>query len=311
MKLFRATALTLLGFGALLGIFVLLSDIHFNAKPKDTRLQVVATFYPMAEFARAVGGANVNVTTLVKPGLEPHDYEPSPQDLARIYDSSLFVYNGAGLETWVDKIQPQLESSKTFTVDASYAIKTLKKDPSDTESKSATDPHVWMDPELAIKEVVAISQGFTAVDPKNVAAYRANALAYVRQLVALNDEFKAGLTQCQSHDIVTSHQAFSYLAQEYGLQATGIAGLSPDDEPSPQKLAQVADYVKANNVTYIFFESLVSPKLSQTIASETGAQTIAFNPLEGLTNSDIKAGKNYISVQRDNLQALRTALGCQ
>ncbi|HSW98447.1 MAG TPA: zinc ABC transporter substrate-binding protein [Candidatus Saccharimonadales bacterium] len=311
MKLLRNTIFTLLAFGALLGIFVLLSNIHINSKPKDNRMRVVATFYPMAEFAKAVGGANVNVTTLVKPGLEPHDYEPSPQDLARIYDSSLFVYNGAGLETWVDKIQKQLEGSKTFTVDASYAVKTLHKDPSDTGSKSATDPHVWMDPQLAIKEVSAILQGYIAVDPQNMETYRANALAYVRQLVALNDAFTAGLAHCQLHTIVTSHQAFSYLAQEYGLQAIGIAGLSPDDEPSPQKLAQVASYVKDNTIKYVFFESLASPKLSQTIASETGAQTITFNPLEGLTGSELKAGKNYVSVQKDNLQALRTALECQ
>jgi zinc transport system substrate-binding protein len=309
MKILRNILLSVLGLVVVMGGFVLLSNV--KVQKKDTRLQVVASFYPMAEFARAVGGKNANVVTLVKPGLEPHDYEPTPQDLAKVYGSDLFVYNGAGLETaWVNKIQPQLEQSNTFTVDASYKIKLLSRDPSDTENKSATDPHVWMDPELAIKEVSAITLGYIAVDGKNANTYQRNADAYIKKLNELNTTFKSGLAHCQSHDIVTSHQAFSYLAKEYGLTATGIAGLSPDNEPSPQKLAEIADFAKANNVKYIFFESLVSPKLSQTIASEVGAQTIEFNPLEGLTNAEVKAGKNYLSVQQDNLQALRTALSC-
>jgi zinc transport system substrate-binding protein len=277
----------------------------------SNKLQVTATFYPMAEFARQVGGKNAAVTTLVKPGIEPHDYEPTPQDVAAIYKSKLFVYNGAGLERWVDKIQNDLAHTGTFVVDATYNVKLLGKDPSDTENTSATDPHVWMDPALAVQEVQNVLKGFIATDPKNVETYQANAKAYIAQLNALNQEFKTGLNRCQSHDIVTSHQAFSYLANEYGLHAVGIAGLSPDNEPSPQKLAEIADFARANNVHYIFFETLVSPKLSQTIASEVGAQTIAFNPLEGLTPQEAKAGKNYISVQKDNLQALRTALNCK
>jgi zinc transport system substrate-binding protein len=309
MKILRNIVLSVLGLAVVMGGFVLLSNV--KVQKKDTRLQVVASFYPMAEFARAVGGKNANVVTLVKPGLEPHDYEPTPQDLAKIYGSDLFVYNGAGLESaWVDKIQPQLDQSNTFTVDASYKVKLLSRDPSDSENKSATDPHVWMDPELAVKEVSAITLGYIAVDGKNARTYQENADAYIKKLNQLHAAFTSGLAQCQSHDIVTSHQAFSYLAKEYGLTATGITGLSPDNEPSPQKLAQIADLAKANNVKYIFFESLVSPKLSQTIASEVGAQTIEFNPLEGLTNAEVKAGKNYLSVQQDNLQALRTALSC-
>jgi zinc transport system substrate-binding protein len=313
MRFLRNLLLALLGFALLMGALVAVSNIQTHPKTATKpKLQVVATFYPMAEFARAVGGSNVEVTTLVKPGQEPHDYEPSPQDLAKIYKSDMFVYNGAGLEdSWVNKIQKQLENSNTFTVDASYRISLLKKDPSDTENKSATDPHVWMDPELAIHEISIISTGFLAVDGKNASTYQANADAYIKKLSALDTAFKTGLSQCQSHAIVTSHQAFSYLAKEYGLQAMGIAGLSPDDEPSPEKLAQVADFAKANNLKYIFYESQSSPKLSQTVANEIGGQTIAFSPLESLTDAQQKAGQNYLTVQQDNLQALRTALGCQ
>jgi zinc transport system substrate-binding protein len=276
----------------------------------SSKIQVVATFYPVAEFARQVGGDKISVTTLTKPGTEPHEFDPTPKQLAQIYDAKMFVYNGAGLEPWVDKITKDLESSDVFRVDSSSQISLQKKDPSDTEDNSPTDPHIWMDPELAMKEVNNIRLGLIAVDPANAQYYVDRAIAYTDKLQALDDAFKKGIASCQSKDIVTSHQAFTYLAKRYGLNAVGIAGLSPDDEPSPQKLAQVADFVKQNNVKYIFFETLVSPKLSQTIASETGAKTIAFNPLEGLTNDEIKAGKNYISIQNDNLKALRTALDC-
>ncbi|HSX34557.1 MAG TPA: metal ABC transporter substrate-binding protein [Candidatus Saccharimonadales bacterium] len=273
-------------------------------------VSAVATFYPMAEFVRQVGGNRVGVTTLTKPGAEPHDFDPTPKQLAQIYDAKLFVYNGAGLEPWVNKITKDLDASDVFRVDASYKVPLQHKDASDTGNDSPTDPHIWMDPVLAMKEVDNVRLGLIAVDPSHAQYYVDNAIAYTKKLEALNTAFKKGLANCQSKDIVTSHQAFTYLAKRYGLNAVGIAGLSPDDEPSPQKLAQVADFVKQNNVHYIFFETLVSPKLSQTIASETGARTIAFNPLEGLTTSETKAGKNYISVQQDNLKALQTALGC-
>jgi zinc transport system substrate-binding protein len=277
----------------------------------DSRLQVTASFYPMAEFARQVGGSRATITTLVKPGVEPHDYEPTPQDVAAIYRSKLFIYNGAGLESWAGKLLPDLRAHHITAVRASQDVALKAKDASDTENNSPTDPHIWMDPRLAVQEVSTIQQAFAAADPAHRSTYQANADAYVKQLETLDAAFKSGLAQCTQHSIVTSHQAFSYLAGEYGLQAVGIAGLNPDSEPSPQKLAAVAAFVKANDVRYIFFENLVSPKLSETIARETGAQTISFNPLEGLSQAEIQQGKNYISVQKDNLQALRTALHCE
>ncbi len=276
----------------------------------SSKLQVVASFYPMAEFARQIGGNNIQVTQLVKPGTEPHDYDPSPQDIAAVYKANVLVYNGAGLERWADKIQSEVRSRHIVAVRASDGIQLKTADPSDIDNQSPTDPHVWMDPMLAIKEVSAIKNGLIAADPTHQATYTVNAERYTKQLQILDADFHSGLTTCQSHNIVTSHQAFGYLAAEYGLQATGIAGLSPDSEPSPEKLAQITDFVTQHHVGYIFFETLVSPKLAQTIARETQAQTIAFNPLEGLTDDEIAQGKNYISVQKDNLRALRTALHC-
>lgn len=283
---------------------------HPKLSPSN-RLRVTATFYPMAEFSRQVGGNKIIVTTLVKPGTEPHDYDPTPQDAAGMYASNVFVYNGAGLERWAAKLQTDLQKQHVTVVQASAGIALEAPDASEADAQSVADPHVWMDPALAVVEVRNIQQGFTKADPANKAVYSANASAYIKQLQALDAAFATGLATCRLHTIITSHQAFSYLGAHYGLRAVGIAGLSPDNEPSPQKLAEVAAIAKKDNVHSIFFENLVSPKLSQTLAKEIGAQATTFNPLEGLTTNELKKGKNYISIQKDNLQALRTALNCK
>ena len=311
MKNVRVWILTVLGLMIVLAVGLSLRNEHSTLtnsgkKASGHQLQVTATFYPMAEFARQVGGDKVTVTTLVKPGVEPHDYDPSPRDVAAIYKSKLLIYNGGGLEAWVGKLQNDLQKQGVTVVQASDGIELRPGD-----SGSPQDPHVWMDPVLAIQEVKNIQQALAKVDPSNAKTYNANADKYIQQLTKLDSEFRSGLARCQLTDIITSHQAFKYLAKEYGLNTVGIAGLSPDDEPSPRQMAQAVDFVRQNDIHYIFFESLVSPKLAQSIADETGAQSIVFNPLEGLTQAELDLGQNYITVQQGNLQALRTALSCQ
>lgn len=175
---------------------------------------------------------------------------------------------------------------------------------------SMYDPHVWLDPVLASQEVNAIKAGFIKADPANRATYESNAAAYQRQLAALDLDYSTSLATCRKHQIITSHQAFKYLGDQYHFESLGIAGLSPDEEPSPQKLVEVTQFARQYDVKYIFFETLANPKLSDTIAREVGAGTLVFNPLEGLTDQDIAQGKNYISVQQDNLSNLKIALDC-
>ncbi len=273
------------------------------------KVAVTASFYPVAEFSRQVGGDLVEVTTMVKPGVEPHDYEPSPSELTKLYRSKLFVYNGAQLERWVDRIKPDLASNHVPAVEASSGIQIT--DATDGEDAGSPDPHVWLDPVLAVGMVDNIAKAMSQADPIHKATYEKNAAAYKAKLAQLDSDFRVGLAQCSRHDIVTSHAAFAYLAKRYGLNQLPISGLSPDAEPTPQELADIATFAKAHGVTYIFFEDLVSPKLSQTIATEVDAQTISFNPLEGLTAEEVKTGADYLSVQRDNLQSLRTALDCK
>jgi zinc transport system substrate-binding protein len=270
-------------------------------------LQVSASFYPLYFFAQEIAGPAADVVLITPAGAEPHEYEPTAQDIVRIEKSGLVILNGAGLEPWAKNLTDSIRKEKTAFVSVADALadRTMIE-----EGESVRDPHVWLNPVLAKKVVDHILDGFIQADPANRSLYEANAARLNDKLDALDRSFAAGLSRCATRDIITSHAAFSYMAGQYDLNQVPIAGLSPDAEPSPAELASVADFAKKAQAKYIFFESLVSPKLAQTIAQEVGAQTLVLNPLEGLTADDIKAGKNYFTEMQQNLVNLRTALAC-
>jgi len=279
-----------------------------QSNAQNKKIQVVASFYPLYFFASQIGGDKVEVANITPAGAEPHDYEPSTQDIAHIEKASVLILNGGGLEAWGDKVQEDLRDKNVNIVVAADGLVTQEVQ---EEGESMKDPHVWLDPVLAKKEVQKITQAFVKVDPANTTLYQANAKTLENKLDSLNQSFKTGLQSCQQENIVTSHAAFGYIASRYGLKQVSISGLSPDQEPSPKQLADVAKFAKENNVKYIFFETLISPKLSETIAKEVGAKTIVLNPLEGLTSDEQSAGKDYLSIQQDNLASLRVALECK
>ncbi|HSW81626.1 MAG TPA: zinc ABC transporter substrate-binding protein [Candidatus Saccharimonas sp.] len=284
---------------AALGIVI---AVHQTATPQaGNKITVSASFYPLYEFAKQVGGDRVSVTNITPAGAEPHDFEPTPQTLLTTQNADLFIYNGGTMEPWVSKFLPDY---KHVAVKASEHIALH-------QTTEGNDPHFWLDPVLAQQIVNNIRDGLGKVQPASKDYFAKNAAAYNKQLAALDTQIKNGLRTCQTRTIVTSHDAFSYYAERYGLNAVAIAGMDPSEEPSAAKLAELSDLVKQQNVQYVFFESLVSPKLADTIAQETGTKTAVFDPLEGLTDDAQKAGKNYSSVQQDNLAALRTALGCR
>jgi zinc transport system substrate-binding protein len=293
---------TLLTIGGLIIALLLAGLIYTKAtnNKSDNKLTVVGSFYPLAHFAQQVGGDKVNVVNITPAGSEPHDFEPSPRDLAAIQSAGLFLFNGLGLDSWATKIKTNLQNSGLTAIDMSKVVDTVDN-----------DPHFWLNPVQAKQEVQAIVNGLTNVDVANTELYRSNADAYIAQLDQLDSDYRTGLANCRTREVVTSHAAFGYLAREYGLTAHAIAGLSPEAEPSAQQLSELATLVRERNIGYIFFETLASPKLAETLANEVGAQTLVFNPLEGLTNQEIAEGKTYISVMRENLANLRTALACQ
>ena len=271
------------------------------------KIQVATSFYPLYFFASEIGGDKAIVTNITPAAAEPHDYEPTAQDMVQIENSKILVLNG-GVEPWGDSIRKNIDPNKTFIVTAGQGLETQQVV---EDGQSITDPHVWQSPVLAKQMVDKIEQAYEKADPTNAVYYQANASALKTKLDDLDAEYRAGLAQCTKKDIITSHAAFGYLASTYHLNQVSIGGLSPDAEPSTQQLARIADFAKKNDVKVIFFESLVSPKLSQTIAQEVGAQAMVLDPIEGLTPDALAAGQNYLTVIHSNLANLKIALQCQ
>lgn len=310
--------------GAVLGVvvvaalsYVLKTGMFSKKQPASTsqenqtkKVNVVASFFPLADFAQNIGGDFVNVTNITPAGAEPHDYEPTPQDIAKVYDAKLFIINGNGLDAWGEKIQSDLEAKGVFVVRISDSLNSLKSNSPD-EPSLQYDPHFWLNPVNAKKEVNLIADALVKIDPAHQTEYNQNRNSYAKQLTDLDQEYKSGLSMCMQHEIVTSHNAFNYMASQYGLTTLYILGLSPDEEPSPKAIADIATEAKQKGIKYIFFESLVSPKLAQTVSSEIGAQTLELNPIEGFTDEEIAAGKNYLGQMKANLANLKTALQCQ
>jgi zinc transport system substrate-binding protein len=283
------------------------------------KIIVTTSFYPLYYFASEVGGDKAEVHNITPAGAEPHDYEPTARDMVLIENSRMLILNGLYLEAWGDDIQKNINPQKTKIVIANSGMgqacsidssKKMTEKQKTAYCEKQVDPHTWLSPVMAKNIVKNIADGFIGVDPANQKYYEANENALEEKLNNLDADYQKGLTNCQLKDFVTSHEAFGYLAASYGLNQISISGLSPDAEPSPTELAEIVKTVKASNIKYIFFESLISPKLAETIASETGAQTMVLDPLEGLTEEDIANGKNYLTTMEDNLKNLQTALQC-
>jgi zinc transport system substrate-binding protein len=271
-------------------------------------VSVVASFYPLAEAASRVGGDLVSVQNLTPPGVEPHDLELAPDDIEAIANADVIVYLGGGFQPAVEDALAEAEGA--VTVDALNAVATNAAPASEAEEGLTVDPHVWLDPAQYEEIVRAVADALAKADPANEATYAANAQAYIAQLAALDEEFRAGLSDCERTTIVTSHEAFGYLADAYGLTQVGILGLSPEAEPDPRRLAELRDLVEREGVTTIFAEELVSPKVAETLASEAVVQVAVLNPIESLTDAQEKAGEDYLSLMRENLDTLRKALDC-
>jgi zinc transport system substrate-binding protein len=251
--------------------------------------QVVAAFYPLAFAAEQIGGPAVSVRNLTPPGAEPHDLEVSPSDVQEIRSADLVLLLGHGF-------QPQLEEAAGTGQNVLLLLDTpgLRLVPG--------DPHVWLDP---LRYALIVRRIGSALGRPHAGE------RFMAKLHALDREYRTGLAQCARREIVTSHEAFGYLAQRYGLRQVAITGVTPEAEPTPQKLADVISTVRRTHATTVFFETLVSPRLADTVARETGAKTAVLDPIEGLTPEEQKAGADYFSLMRSNLAALRKALGCR
>nr|WP_245208941.1 metal ABC transporter substrate-binding protein [Gottfriedia endophytica] len=280
-----------------------------NTKKKNDKIKIVTTFYPMYDFAKNIVGSNGDVELLIPAGTEPHDYEPSPKDMANIEEADVFVYNSDAMETWVPKLKQSVDSQNLKIVKASDGIQLIKGIAEENGGNaSPVDPHVWLDPVLAKKEVENIKNGIIAADPTHKSEYEKNAAQYEAKLTDLDQLYKNTLKNAKSRVFVTQHAAFAYLANEYHLTQVPIAGLSPDQEPSPSKLGELQKYVKDHNIKTIYFEEVASPKVAKTLADATGAQTVQLSPIEGVTKEEQSKGVDYIEYMKKNLEALQLSV---
>ena len=325
-------------------------------EPVDSsKLQVMASFYTMYDFAQKIGGEHVQVTCMVPSGTEPHDWEPSTKDITRMEQADVFIYNGAGMEHWVSDVLAGLSNKKLISVEASQGVSLLRSaeeedghdheaahadedeedshDHDDADAEDAVheedaadrvvaaapdghdahehgeyDPHVWLDPMNAKQEMQNICAAFSKADPEHRADYQANYEKWAKQLDELDKTYQTTLENLSERNIVVAHEAYGYLCRRYNLTQVSIEGMSPDSEPDPGRMADIIDFVRANNVRAIFFEELSGSRTAETVAAETGVKLLTLSPLEGLSDRQEETGGDYFSVMEENLQQLTEAL---
>ncbi len=296
------------GIFALIIFLVIFFAPALRNAPKEG-IHIVVSFYPLEYIVSAVGGSFVTVDNILPSGGEPHDYEPSPRKFADLSKSDLFIYNGGDFEPWVNKWEKGTFARPKRTLDMVEELG--RRGASLIEMGGRVDPHIWLDPMLYKQEVEIVRDALIDIDPLHSADYQSNAVKLLTELDLLDGHFRDALRDCRGKDIIVSHSAFAYLARQYGFNAIAIAGISPDEEPSPKALANLVSLARAKDIKYVFFETTVSSKLSETIAREINAETLVLNTLESLTTYDVQSGEGYTSIMSKNLNNLSKALICR
>ena len=294
-----------LGFGVTRTVLTLVVVVGLSGCGGESAVSgetVVAGFYPLAYAAERVGEAGLDVRNLTPPGVEPHDLELSGSDVRAVADAKLVLYLGSDFQPALERAVASTDAAALDLLEDAELLDAGEHGHDEEDGAESRDPHVWLDPlrYAALAQAVA-----TALDRPGAAQ------PLVAELRGLDEELALGLRDCERRELVTSHAAFGYLTDRYGLEQVPITGLSPEAEPTPGELRDVVQQVRARGATTIFFETLVSPRLAETVAREVGAMTAVLNPLEGLTEQQIADGENYFSVMRENLAALRKALQCR
>jgi zinc transport system substrate-binding protein len=282
----------------------------------DGEPTVVASFYPLAFVAQRVGGADIRLENLTPPGVESHDLELTVRQVGEIASADLVVYED-GFQPSVDEAVEQNASGAVLEVTQVVPLErhgghhdeaTEEHDESHDHGDLTDDPHIWLDPTRLAAITQAVADSLAEVAPEHADAFQQRADALVADLTALDEDFRAGLADCERTTVVTSHDAFGYLADRYGLEMVGISGIEPDAEPSPARLKEVRRVIEDTGVTTVFYERLVSPDVAQTLAGDLGVTTAILDPVEGLTKDT--EGEDYLTLMRANLAALAEANGC-
>lgn len=267
------------------------------------KLKIVSSFYPLLEFTKQIGGNRVEVSSLVPIGIEPHDFDPTIRQIQNAETADILIYNGAGLEKWIEKINVKSK------VDASQNLSLLN---SNGEDKSGMyDPHVWLDPVLAKGQVESIRNALMNADPLNAKYYSENANKFIEKLDKLDDDIRGELLDCKKHDFISFHNSFSYFAKRYGLIQHSIYGLSPEGEILPQKLQQIIQLAKDKAISTIYSESLIDPRFANVVAEEIpNGKVMVLSPIEGINQKEQNQGIGYLDKMYENIKSLRIGLEC-
>jgi zinc transport system substrate-binding protein len=295
--------IALISAGTFLGLYL----SSGSTPPTSTSLKIVATFYPLYDFAQNVAGNKANVSILVPETVDVHDFEPTPSSVEEVATADVLIYNGAGLEPWIQQIISASGNTKLIQVDTSQGIQLMPVSPEFQRNNQTIDPHIWLDPVLAKQQVNNILQGLIKADPADSQYFTQNAQAYESKLDTLNSEAINATSNVATRYFVTFHEAFGYFAQQYNLTQIPISGPF-EEEPTPSDIQNVINAIHQYHLLYVGYESLENPAISQSISSETNATLIQMNPIEGLTAQDKATGKNYISLMEEDIENIGLAL---
>lgn len=280
-------------------------------KIDEDTLKIFTTFYPMYFITKEIVQDKAEIINMIPAGVEPHDWEPTLKTMAELQNSDMFIYNGAGMERWAEKVIKNLDHEKTKIVEASKGIELIRgeeKENHGDHDHGDYDPHVWVSPMNLKKEAQNVLNAIIEKDGENEAFYKENYNKLADSLDKLDSDIKEAAKGFKGNIIVTSHEAFGYFAKEYGLIQIPIRGISPEQEPSPAKLAEIVKLCRKNNIKYVFVEKFVNPKFSKTIADEINGEVLTLNAAHGLTEEELKSGQDYITIMYENLESLKKAL---
>ena len=293
-------------------IMLLLSACSSDGDTQPTgSIEVITTIYPVTYFSERVGGGRVTITSLIRPGIEAHDFEPTPGDIRTISTADVLVYVNPAFEGWVEAAVEAADGDVIVAETAPDADADATDGAGDGgHDHGGIDPHVWLNPLDAIEQVRVIETAFARADPDGADVYRQNADALVAELEQLDGEFTAGLSSCKLDEIVVSHEAYGHMDERYGLHQVALAGLSAEFESTPQKISEVIAEMRARGINFILQEPIVSDALAKTVAAESGATILPLTPLESLSDEAVVAGETFFTLMRENLESLRTALQC-
>lgn len=278
------------------------SNNKSNSVPNlSDKLKVVSSFFPIGEFVKKIGGNLIESSLLIPAGNEPHDFEPTISEVQSVNSADVLVYNGLGIENWIDKI------STAHKIDASAGFNTLYMD----KDNRTLDAHVWLDPELAKKEVENIRDGIIKIDPKNRDYYMNNTMHFLNELDSLDVSIKTDLQSCKKKDFISFHNAFSYFAKRYGLIQHSISNTSPETEVTAKRLVEVINTAKSLQLHIIYSEELIDPRYASVVAQEIpDGKVIILSPMEGLTRAEQNAGTGYLDKMREIVNNLMVGLEC-